>query len=297
MRNLNKYLIVGVSFLFAVGAISIGMWYSQAQTSKIVTKKPVEVIDKKKKTVKEEIEKDNSEPKANLDLEEYYAEPEHVFLAESLTDDKINEIKEKLKDYSKEDQQAFERIGDKWEIQKELNDMFDSPILLGGNFLEANVKSDIDKKSVEKLEKKLKDKDFQDYFAITVQDILDNRVKSELVDDSDNDGQKEQEEREAEEIARKEQEEREAEESLRKEQQEEQEAKEAEDVAKKEQEAEETAKKEQEDLTNNDSSVEMPTEQVEPNGSPTGDNLDTTAESNNIQETDNETTGMLDNPM
>lgn len=300
MRNLNKYLIVGVSFLFAVSAIGIGMWYSHAQTSKVTTKKTVEISDSKKKAAqeekknrKEQTENDNSEPKVSLSLDEFYADPEHVFLAETLTDDKIAEIQENLSDYSKEDQQAFGRVNDKWKIQAELNTMFDSPILIGGNLLEANVKSDINEKAVDKLEKKLKTKAFQDYFAITVQDILDNRVRGKITSSSDDvessdeqqqeqealEAEKEQEKLEAEEVAKKEQEKLEAEEATKKEQE--------------ESEVEEAAQKEQDGLNNNSPAAIAPTDQFD-----SDDNPDVAVESNEIEETENEeTTGILDNPM
>lgn len=117
MRGANKYVIVLISAVFAIGAIFAGMIYSKAKLPK-------------EDAAAETSTSSNEETTKVVTIEDLFYDSTHVFLAEKVSDDLIENVKESVSD----DQGQLNLLNNaitKWNVQKRLNVLFEEPVLKG----------------------------------------------------------------------------------------------------------------------------------------------------------------------
>lgn len=156
MRGVNKYIVVLLSALFAVGAIVIGMKYSSSKIPKDTTANSSAV-----------------EKPTNLSVNDLFLDQSHVFLAEDITDSYIDKVKEMTAADNTEALTLLNSAIQKWTIQKQLNQLFTTPALIGSRVVESPTLAE----GVTSADKQLviasvDSSGITDDFAVTVKNIL-----------------------------------------------------------------------------------------------------------------------------
>lgn len=174
MRGINKYLMVGLALLFAVGSIVIGMNYSSRRITQADTKK---VVKETKQT------KAKKSPQKEADV--LFFDQEHIFLAEDITDTYVDVVASKIDQKDQDEVALFEEGKLKWSIQKALNELFTEPVLVGDRVTEASYKDTTTEEKKTAVATMLTGSGLNDEFATTVSKILGQEGKVAEVDQED----------------------------------------------------------------------------------------------------------------
>lgn len=118
MRGVNKYIVVLLSAIFAIGAIVIGMKYSSSKIPKDTT-----------------VSSGLVENSTTLTVNDLFLDQNHVFLAEDITDSYIDKVKETVDESDSEALNLLNTAIQKWSIQKALNQLFTAPALIGSRIV------------------------------------------------------------------------------------------------------------------------------------------------------------------
>ncbi|WP_314063056.1 hypothetical protein [uncultured Vagococcus sp.] len=166
MRGVNKYIVVLLSAIFAMGAIVIGMKYSSSKIPKDTT-----------------ATSSVAEKPTSLSVNDLFLDQNHVFLGEDITDSYIDKVKETMDQGNQEDLGLLNSAIQKWNIQKALNQLFTTPALVGSRVTDnptmAEGVTEADKQQVIA---SVASSGLTDEFATTVKNILGTTSSSGSVE-------------------------------------------------------------------------------------------------------------------
>lgn len=169
MRGPNKYIVVLLSAIFAIGAIMIGMKYSSSKIPKDTTVSSGVV--------------DNS---TRLTVNDLFQDQSQVFLAEDITDSYIVKVKETIDESNTEELNLLNIAVEKWAIQKQLNQLFTAPALIGSQIAETpTLVTGVTEADKQKVLTALSSSGLTDGFATAVQSILSSGTSSSSVGTGD----------------------------------------------------------------------------------------------------------------
>ena len=156
--NKKGLFILILSALFAVASIVLGFKYSASQTKKINANALVETKVK------------DNQKESTVKASDLFADDHQVFLAKDISDKKISEIRKAVKE-NDSDTKLVESAKVKWNALKEVNSLFDNPVLEGKKLTGSSMKNKTTKADIDRVSSIVSDLP-KDGFKKALQSVL-----------------------------------------------------------------------------------------------------------------------------